>query len=390
MIDKFRRRNDDKRFYIVMIVFMGILACLYGVAVPTLGDIDAHNRAAEFFFTDDFFTSHLVPSHVFVYPLYHLSVRAISYILNITIDNASVFVLALSIIAAVIIYKEIFNTFSDKGKGILGDLICIGAVIFVCARCGLNGWRYYQAQCGANPMHNPTILIMRPFALVSILLYYKFITREEKDRKSYAYLFGFAVFMMLSILAKPNFAVVFLPAMGLQTLFYMIKNKDLLYGIKLLVAVIPSAVLLIYQQKFMTSNTVAFSQFAIKFGSFSEFTPKEVLFVSLVTFPVPILLFNLRYFRENKLYQMSMIALLVGWIQMFFFTNGPSGDFSWGYDMAVQFATFMSLVVAISDEKHKKWFLKILHCGAYVVFAYQVICGIMYWRIVFSTLEYWF
>ena len=386
------KRYDSRVYWFLLVIFMGIFSCLYGALIPELGDIYWHNMAAELLFTDEFYTTDSLPIHILAYPLYHLCVKYLALITRISIDDVSVFVIALSIVVAIMIYRKLFYATTGDKERLISDLVCFGVVIFVCARCGLNGWRYYQSQCAANPIHNPTILFMRPFGLASIFFYHGFIERiyDRNKKGEYKYLLGFSLFMLLSILAKPNFAIVFLPAMGLQTLYIMIRRKDIFYGIKMFLAVVPSLALLVFQQMYVTSKTVAFSSFAIKFGSFSEFTPKEVLFVSLVTFPVPILLFRFKYLKENIIYQLSLVALIVGWFQMFFLTNGPSGDFSWGYDVAVQVATFMSLAVAISDKDKKNYVVKILHWCAYLVFIYQVICGIMYWSQAYSVVGYWF
>ena len=82
------------------------------------------------------------------------------------------------------------------------------------------------------------------------------------------------------------------------------------------------------------------------------------------------------------MYRMAYYALLFGWLQMFFLTNGSSGDFSWGYDLAVQAATVIALAISQKSEiaRWRKWI-------AWGVFLYQSFCGICYVILVYQGFE---
>lgn len=79
------------------------------------------------------------------------------------------------------------------------------------------------------------------------------------------------------------------------------------------------------------------------------------------------------------------MALFTGFLQMFFLTNGPSGDFSWGYDLAVGVSTAIVLVhtLQIDDRKYKKLIL-------FGFFAYQCVSGLIYIYKIIETGKYWF
>lgn len=274
------------------------------------------------------------------------------------------------------------------------DLFSLGAVWFEVARCSINGWRYYRIQCGPNPFHNPTILFVRPLAIASFIFFLRMIeTYKTKENYKYALLFGFMT--LLSVGAKPSYAITFLPAMGIYTLVYMIRNKELKLGIVALLSVSPSLILLLIQQVWVSSNTEALNVY-VKFGFFQGFEKltawweiaREVAMSSVVTFPVALLLFRLKWMKRDAAYFIGILALIFGWAQMFFLKSGRQGDFSWGYDLAVQFATFISLAETRSGEKNGK-LRSLIHYAAYLIFAYQVYIGLKYFWIIYTSNEFW-
>ena len=297
---------------------------------------------------------------------------------------ASYLILSFSIVVSIFLFRMILMKLIDC-KGIkeraFCDLISFLAIVFVVARGPLTQWRYYARQCAANPVHNPTLLFVRPIGLLTILAFLWFLEVYERKENSLTALVTFGFLSLLSVFAKPNFAFVFLMAMAVVVLERMISQKSIKIGVLALAAALPSALAMLWQFTYASGSTEAM-HVRISFGSFSEFTPVEVVMVSLATFPVPILLFSRKIFLRESAYRMAYYALLIGWLQMFFLTNGISGDFSWGYDLAVQFATVVTLACAQKSEMAawRKWI-------AMGIFAYQAFCGICYVILVGSQYE---
>lgn len=73
---------------------------------------------------------------------------------------------------------------------------------------------------------------------------------------------------------------------------------------------------------------------------------------------------------------------------MFWFSNGPAGDFSWGYDLAVQAATVVALALTAKEQMSGRGRI-ILNYTAYAVFLYQVITGIIYLWTIYNTTMFW-
>ena len=325
-----------------------------------------------------------VPVQSMTYPLFHLTVKALASVIRGNYYAAAYVVLAGTVVLAALLFRILFQgIYQPKrtAERMMLDLLSIFAVVFLTARGPLTDWRFYARQCGANPVHNPTLLYSRPFGILSFLFFVRFLEKYDKKEKYIVDIVLYAVTNLLCSFSKPSFAFVFMIAEGFVILAKMIQKKDLRVGCIALVSVIPSIAVLFWQFNAITgASTIA--TFGIQFGSFSNFRPMEVLAVSLATFPVPLLLFSSKIFSKDCYYQLAYLALAVGWIEMFFLTNGPSGDFSWGYDLAVQFSTVIALVCAWK-YKLPGWRRTL----AGLIFCYQVLCGIQYITLVFLHYE---
>lgn len=391
------KKYTDKWFNYCLMVMASIFGIFYSKFV-NYSDTPLHTLVSKALFSQDseqiIASNNLFPIHAFSYPIYHFFQKTVHAILSIDYETSAALVLSLSIVISALLYKKLIllvveNTVSNQ---YFADYISLGMVWFGVARCGLNDWRYYQYQCSPNPFHNPTILFVRPLAIASFIYFLQFVkTYRSKETYKYAVLFGAT--MLISVGAKPSCAIVLLPAMGIYTLVYMIHNRELWFGVFALIAVLPSLVLLMMQQMWVSLNTEALN-INIEFGFFSgtdlfaETIVQEVLAASLVTFPVVILLFSIENMKNESVYFIAIFALVFGWLEMFFLKSGKQGDFSWGYDIAVQFATLASFIASRNSKKRGKA-RKVVNFIAYLTFAYQVYTGMRYLWLIYTTGEFW-
>ncbi|MBQ6094535.1 MAG: hypothetical protein IJL09_03975 [Lachnospiraceae bacterium] len=377
--------------FIVALMLVGFLYLLfYKHYVPYGFDEKYHTIFAEKLFKQNLESmkaeDHDIPIWAVTYPFYHVSLKAFAFLLGNKFFEATYLLNALCVVLAILLIRvfllRIYPTKEWK-KRALYDMISVCAVVFVTASGPLNGWRMYARQSAANPVHNPTVLFVRPFSILVVLAFLLFLERFDKKEPCAGNVVLFGLLSFFSVLAKPNFAFVFLPAMGIVILEKMIRDGSIRIGIMAFLAVLPSLILMLWQFCFITDDTVAI-KVHFSFGSFSEFTPLEVVVVSLVTFPVPIILASKKLFVSDVTYRLAIYALVIGWFQMFFLTNGPSGDFTWGYDLAIQFATVVALVSAFKAKLPQwRWTL------AFMALVYQVVCGLSYLSTVYRTLEIW-
>lgn len=376
-------------FYYCLIM----LACIFSVFYAKFvfySDAPLHTLISQTILFQDVETNlDGAPLHAYAYPLYHITQKIIHLLLQVDYATAAALLLPITIICSVCMYRKLILLIiqeKNTNNAYYADIISLGAVLFNVARCWLNDWRYYRLQCGANPFHNPTLLFLRPFAIASFIYFMKWVRcHTQKENYKYAALFG--VFNLLSIGAKPSYAIVFLPAMGIYTLYHILKNKEIKFGIITLIAVLPSLLLLLFQQKWVSSQIEA-SEFVIQFGGSFGLEGFDVITASLVTFPVVILLFQFSLLKKKAAYFVAVIALVIGWLQMYLLDFG-AGDTSWGYDLAIQFATVITLAETKNNQAIKLH-RKILNRTAYVIFAYQVCVGIQYLQMIYVSTLFWF
>ena len=382
-------RNAEPVCFIALTALIGIAyALFYRHYVPFSWDCGYHTLFAEKLFHQSLESMAAedpnIPIHAVTYPLYHLSLKLLAFLMGNRYYAASYCLLGASIAAAVALLRvfllRVASPANEKEKIFL-DLISLCSVVFVTARGPLTEWRYYARQCAANPVHNPTIIFVRPIGILTILAFLLFLERFEKKESYWRELVLFGGASFLSVLAKPSFALVFLLAMAVIVLEQMIRSRSLKIGFAALAAALPSAALMLWQIVVVKDETAAM-EVVVRFGSFAEFTPLEVLCVSLATFPVPLLLFSPKIFGKERTYRLAYYALAIGWLQMFFLSNGSSGDFSWGYDLAVQFSTVIAL--ALSQKHRLPLWRRTL---ALAVFIYQVACGVAYLVLVGQSFE---
>lgn len=388
---KGKKEYNSNIFYYALL----ILACIFGVFYAKFvyfSDTPLHTLVSQVILFQDVEVDLAgIMEHIYAYPLYHLFQKMLHLLLCVDYNTSAAILLSMTIVCSACLYRKLILMLGEENDSFryFADFIALGAVLFNVARCGLNNWRYYSLQCGANPFHNPTILFVRPFAIASFIYFIKYIN-TYKHIGNYKYAILFSILTLLSIAAKPSYAIVFLPAMGIYTLCYMIQNKDIRFGIIAFVAVLPSLILLIIQQTWIPSQIEALDDayhVSIQFGGSFQLEGIEVLTSSLVTFPVVILQFRPSLLKKSPAYFIAVISLIIGWFEMFFIAFG-AGDTSWGYDLAIQFATVISL--AITRKYNEKPYRKIINIVAYIVFVYQVWVGIQYLQKMYTLSQFWF
>lgn len=383
------QKYDKKWIYFGLIIMTGIF-CLFYIRCAESPDMYLHTLVAKALLNQSIQNAKeefsLFPVHVYAYPGYHLVQKLVHFILQVDYETAAALVLSLSAVISVLLYRKLMLMMMEDTvfNRYFADVVSMGAVLFGVARCWLNDWRYYQFQCAANPFHNPTILFVRPFGIACYIYFIKYVkTYKQKCCYKFAALFGITA--LLSVIAKPSFAIVFLPALGIYTLIYIIKNKELRFGTIALFSVLPSLVLLVFQQIWVSSNSEALNT-TIKFGGFTGMDTWQIIGATIVTFPVVFLLFRISLLKKEPAYFISMMALLIGWMQMYLLNSGVTGDFSWGYDLSVQFAVLTALAESRNGEAVKR---KIVNYASYFIFAYQVLVGIKYLWTIYTTAEFW-
>lgn len=326
--------------------------------------------------------------HALAYPMYHVLIKLMHLIGGLDYPFVIALLMIVCNVAAVCCTRQLIIDLSHRQNSYLVDFLSLFSIIFIVARGPLTHFRYYIFMTGPNPIHNPTYILVRPFGILCFCFFCRLFSYYNANKSAkISDLVGFGTFSLLSVLAKPSFAIVFLPAMGLYTLAAIIKNKDLWIGVRTLISVLPSVIILFGQRYYMSTHSQMLGV-DVHFGSFSDFGLADVIMVTICMIPSALLLINSQQLRSNVYYQIAFIAYIIGWLQFYFLDNGNSGDFNWGYAFGTSIFTVVSLSLSLDDGQQYK-FGKIRIPLAWLLFAYQCLMGLLYLYKVYKFGEYW-
>ncbi len=376
----------------VAVVAMAVMFTQVGV-YHEQEDFPAHNLSAlEIFETP---ISQMSFPLVMGYPLMHTTLKLLGYVIHtlsfgslslaLSIDIASVALATFFNLLTIILVRFILNKLfapPNKKTLYLYDFISVSSV-FIMGICGyLTNFKFYLPQGGPNVWHNPTFIFVRPFGL---LTFYLFILAFEaiKSGKDYKKkLVWFSVILVISCVAKPNYAFVLLPAMGILTLIELSNNfifKLKTIGIPLLLSVLPAGVVLILQFVYVTGTFASGNVYTIiKFGSQFDMSFWLSIRSTLSLLIIPIIVFSFvgyKHVKNNSVYALTLLTVIVGWLQYYFlYQTGESfGDYFWGYGLSSHLAIFVSIGLLFKHSSNK-----LLTYSIILIYLLQLFYGLQY------------
>lgn len=379
-------KPNEKYSLVPFVLLLSVASISWMLVFGKLGgawDGEEHIKNAQYLFNRELAFEDLTAPPALAYPLFHVVLKIVKLITNFDYVSCLAAVLTFSNVASVLIYRKLMLEYLHKDNSYYIDIVSVALEIFMCARCSLiNDGRIYFLQGGANPVHNPTQLFVRPFGLLCFYYFVKFL-KYDRNEKKYDNLICFAVTLFVSVFAKPSFAVVLLPAMAIYTLIYMIKEKRIFIGIKTFAAVLPSVIALFWQLSFVGDYVKSY----IHFGTYYSYSVSTVVGITIIMTPIVFLVFDCRKIKENMALGLALLVYIVSWCTFFLITQGGTNDYIWGYNLAIGLVTAFFMAEAyISKEDTLAW--KIRKILAYIIFAYQVYVGFLYINTAYIAMDY--
>ena len=290
--------------------------------------------------------------------------------------------LAVATMATVIITGRLIEYLSKNKIGKVGAVflsLMINFVmpIFVSA---VGEFRYVSYQ-SPNVWHNSTYILMRVFAVMALLYYFKL---EEKYIKGITLKewIVFALLMVVTTGIKPSFLFVFSPIVGFFLLKDLIKTKSLkkilIFGASLL----PSGIVILWQNAVLfgeeTGNGVIFNPWYT--FSIRTAIPKIAIILSAL-FAILVVMVCLKELLRDKKYLFIILMTGLGFLQALCLTESGSrsvdGNFLWGYSLCLYFLFVITAIKALimKNEGIYKFIKPVL----LVVFVAHLACGIYYY-----------
>lgn len=379
--------------------------------------------------------------------LWHICVKLLFPGLTNNMWTAAAIVTATADCAAYfLVYKSLESAVSEKFPRWLLALLTVS--VFIVNALTLPGQSFYTGKGAVNTWHNPTNIMVRPFAAaifyMTVRIYnrrryncHKALATPAEDGRSFSFQGGFfsqfrqpvytktelilyPLCLLFSAYAKPSFLQFFAPAILIFLLIDVIRTRGMLlpFCIKLALAYLPAGYILLSQffsffgsagiatgaavQTAAESSSAGIALYFIQtsYASFGEFLAVfggplwEILL--LCAFPLFVLLTDARRASQSANVRLGFICLIIGWLESLLLhetgSRAAHGNFLWGYYVSVWTLWFSAVghFAQLLAEPQKTRRDKITCWGGAVLLLWHLSGGIAYLVKILQTGQYFF
>lgn len=291
--------------------------------------------------------------------LLQFAVAAIAAIFPVTVQTATLSLLVIAVSAtAFVIAQTIAKEISS-----LSVILYLTAALLLSAPLAVLfpfDKHLYLGYISTNVFHNPTMLLLKPLALLSFGYAVTAIDNHKAPQKSIWLLCGLTT--VACALTKPSFTICILPAMALLIFYRLLTKRSLSRNMLLFGFFLPALLILALQFRmtygssqiqgiYSGSSQIIFAPLAVM-QTYSLWLPAK--FLLSLTFPLTLLLCYFRRVTKDT-------GLLLGWLAFFFgaaYTyllaeSGPrmlQGNFSWSAQITLFILFIYSARLLFSHE----------------------------------------
>jgi len=316
-----------------------------------------------------------LPHEGFEYTVYVLSKLLRSNYITVSTIFLSIILVIMAYIKFFLL-KRLANIQSNLALIFAISLMLVSAICLPMFNSNL-----YIGQGSPTIWHNPTILCVKPFAFLCVYLAIQ--AFETFSRKTWSIL---AILLLISFFYKPNFGIVFIPALGLYILGKYTRNfRAYLY---FLLMILPSLLFAftIQIRNWILLPTIPNSIIVSPFGVLHMYTPNVFIsFILATAFPLFFLLINPRRILSNGYLTLSWIMLVIGYLQFAFLAETQCfrcANFAWGFLIALDLVFVFSFIEFIRwlNEVHLTSKITLLFVFGFLTLLYftHFISGIGY------------
>lgn len=260
-----------------------------------------------------------------------------------------------------------------------GGLLLVSAISFTIP---LDGMHYYGFIV-QTPAHNPTVIAAKPFGLL-LCVYAVYLLQTENTFRLRQVIVALLI-TILSMLAKPSYAICILPGLMLFTLPVMFRKEWRKVAMLLLGIFLPAILCLSWQYFFTYSDSskagIILAPFAVV-SLHSSFVGLKFL-LSLL-FPAAAYLIFFPLARRDLALNFSWLVFLVSTLYLYFLAESGSrfsdGNWGWGATTSL-FIVFVFTVIFLIKNHDAIWKqpkLRLTYQVCWLFFLLHVINGIQW------------
>ncbi len=409
--------KEKTREYPIAVVVFGILLAFLSyrtvlASLPDhLSDFNGHTYVyLPFFFRKETLSQGLGAAP---YCLWHLITLFGYKILRIPLENAAAYTNALFAVLSYMVFVWFIRKISERTNRPMGSMAAAAISFGLCILQPLEAEWMKVAGAGLspfslNPLHNPTYLAVRPFSVLCFCLvadiwgkqrdegYHGIFFRVENGLKKYY--IALSVILFLSAAAKPTFAEMFIPSVGLMMLIYWGREalkKDgsgrKAFGqlLALFITALPAIIYILIQffayfifgGSYGDGGSLVITPFLYVWGLFTENVGLSLLLA--MAFPLFVFLLDSRNILQSLMGKLALFSFAVSFLEAAFLgesTKLTHGDFLWPMisGMLLVYLAALADLIALEGEDEESPVKRGLLLIAWGLFGVQVLCGVLY------------
>ena len=335
-IGKFLSFINDRVLMVLIIILVLANAFIYYYRIyfPVDSDFGPH-----MLFTRYLIGGHLdqIPLSILAHPGLEIFLAGLYYLSfhKVALGTMLAGILTISqVMTAVVIYIWLgsgVKRYWDMGRAFIAGTLTFAAPVMLLV---YHDKLFYFGYIDLANYHNPTIIFLRPFALISFFLG---VRAFNGINNSWKMILASSILVLISALIKPNYLLCILPALMILAMWWKIQHKVVDYRYLLFGFLIPSIVILgiqwwlAYFSPVGNQAGIIFSPLGVESAFSGNLLPK---FLLSVFFPVSILIFDFRKFKDNPDLLLALIGFLVSSFQVYLLAENGNrfydGNFRWG------------------------------------------------------------
>jgi hypothetical protein len=353
---------------------------------PVNSDFGTHNQYAL-----DLLIGNKIPTLNLTHPLYQIIIDGVIWITRskLDADHASIYLMVLcQAISALIVYLWMGSRgsrFSELFRIVLSVGVVIAAPVM--ALQPVDG-KFYFGYIGLVNFHNPTIILLRPLALLMFIL---FVDSIDKPKRSPWLIPTTAFITVIATLVKPNFSIIFIPVLVIWCGINIIRHVKTDWKFILFGYIVPGVIILFFQYLYTYTSVngsvtkILLLPFAVESGA-SDYLPLK--FILSIFFPLVILCIYKKDYLKDRINLLATSAFLLGVLQLYLLAESGNrlgaGNFRWG----AQITLFILFVSTVQYLWEKTDFGKKELVAITVGLSPHIIAGIIYWLHCLSSKGY--
>lgn len=348
------------------------------------------------------------------YCLWHMTVLLFNKLLHIPLEPSAAYATcAYALLSFVILYWMVIKITTATGK----EESPTRASFISFGLCFVQSFHFYWLDAGdrflgtfsMNPLHNPTQMCVRGLSLLAFCLVYDIWGRQISDgycgvffkveRGLVRYYIYLTIILFLTVLAKPTFAQIFIPAVAFIMLGRLIRlilqresslKKYFRHCLTTLLCAIPSLLYILLQyfayyiwgRSYGENSSIIFTK---AFEVWHLYSDNIILSIVLsMAFPLYMLMIDTRFFFKDRMGLLAIIGYAIGLLEAGFLgesgTKMSHGNFLWPMMSGMLLlwtASMMRLLVlerTAPETKQKRILLNI----AWILFVGHLLCGFIF------------